>query len=826
MEASNQELGDKARLVSSTFTLLNNNTNGCEVRLFYHMHGTNIGNLNVYSRTAIGGVEKLLFKKSGEIGNYWERADIKLTSVQPFQLVIEGVVGNGPYGDIAIDDITFTSGCVTDNNIILPTLIPIPTTTTANICGNNNQFACKTGATLQCIPRSKVCNFEYDCADKSDEAECGTCDFETSWCGWYDSSNDKSVWNRVKSPSQNPQGPQIDHTYTNNTNGYFLITELSDNAGTFVNKALLFGPGQQGTSEFCKLSLWINMNDPKARASFFYSNVSNLYNFKSLGSLTGYGNKNWYNLIFDIGKSPANYQVEVIAYPNYVNDLNYTDIAIDDAEFIDCAINTVLSDKSLECDFEKNLCYYFNDLKADLSWTRKANSSYYTQSGPSFDHTTGIGYYAYFKPSYFNGFNKTARLFSTIQKSSINTEICVSFWYHMFGIDVNRLNIYLDQFTDAQVLNSSAGFTRTLIWARYGSFGNKWYEGQKTIKSALPWRITYEGVAGKSEKGDIALDDLLSSNGACAPSKSCNFETDMCDYKNNQNDASVDLSWKRGKPNTNLIDHTLSTIEGSFAYVDLSQNVKLNSKARLSSAKYSTNTAECLQFWYLLTSSNGPNQTLLNVYEVNTGNTLKWTKLSNTGDDWKKGQVQIDHRTTSDYQYSIMFESVVQINQLSNAVVGVDDIDIKAGLCDPVVDCNFEGNTICGWQQPKSNDLNWLLNQGQTDTSDTGPHVDVTLGTDQGYYIYVESSAPARYGDKAVLMSDFIEPSDNACFGLWYFMHGIDVGQLNIYMNDSVNGMKLLNNITGEQGFAWQQLLINVTNKNEFRILVQGIVRF
>ena len=55
-------------------------------------------------------------------------------------------------------------------------------------------------------------------------------------------------------------------------------------------------------------------------------------------------------------------------------------------------------------------------------------------------------------------------------------------------------------------------------------------------------------------------------------------------------------------------------------------------------------------------------------------------------------------------------------------------------------------------------------------------------------------------------------------------MHGDTVGQFNVYINDTINGQKLLNNITGEQGFEWKQLVVDISSANEFRILLQGIV--
>jgi hypothetical protein len=102
----------------------------------------------------------------------------------------------------------------------------------------------------------------------------------------------------------------------------------------------------------------------------------------------------------------------------------------------------------------------------------------------------------------------------------------------------------------------------------------------------------------------------------------------------------------------------------------------------------------------------------------------------------------------------------------------------------------------------------------------------VTTGTSQGVYAYVESSAPFKFGDNAILTSPFIESSSQpGCFGVWYFMHGIDVYQLNVYKNDS-NGLNVLSQLENEKGPIWFQLLINITSSVDYRIAIEGIVCF
>ena len=46
-----------------------------------------------------------------------------------------------------------------------------------------------------CINNTKVCDFNTDCKDGSDEKTCGPCDFESGgFCGWQDMSTGRFNW--------------------------------------------------------------------------------------------------------------------------------------------------------------------------------------------------------------------------------------------------------------------------------------------------------------------------------------------------------------------------------------------------------------------------------------------------------------------------------------------------------------------------------------------------------------------------------------------------------------------------------------------------------
>lgn len=188
--------------MSPILSFVDSSPDSCTLRMFYHMYGAHIGKFSILRRTAVGGPEAVLFTRDKELGDYWERIDVPLHYATPFQIVIEGVVGNGDQGDIGIDDISFTPGCaiITDP---FPSITPVPTTTTTPRCGFD-KFECK--SSLACIDLNKVCNFVSDCWDGSDEAECGECDFEKSECGWKDDMNNEFRWIRKRAPSDNLNG--------------------------------------------------------------------------------------------------------------------------------------------------------------------------------------------------------------------------------------------------------------------------------------------------------------------------------------------------------------------------------------------------------------------------------------------------------------------------------------------------------------------------------------------------------------------------------------------------------------------------------------------
>lgn len=117
-------------------------------------------------------------------------------------------------------------------------------------------------------------------------------------------------------------------------------------------------------------------------------------------------------------------------------------------------------------------------------------------------------------------------------------DFCLSFYYHMFGPDVNKLQV-------RQLMNR---YSRVL-WIRRGSqgrnncllqnidfsnfnaslcflciSGNVWKKATLNINSQADYQMSFEAYAGPSFAGDIAIDDVTVQPGLCPISNNCDFE--------------------------------------------------------------------------------------------------------------------------------------------------------------------------------------------------------------------------------------------------------------------------------------------------------------
>ncbi|XP_014680991.1 PREDICTED: MAM and LDL-receptor class A domain-containing protein 1-like [Priapulus caudatus] len=319
---------------------------------------------------------------------WFHSESFKTTTSGDCKIIFEGVLGNETNGVAAIDDVSFTPDCKLSDTSIVNGTTPAPTPTPCP----GKQFMC-VGDT-SCIPREKVCNFISDCADASDEDECGACTFESGYCGWSDFSGGRYIWERwLAKDSPAISGPPTDHTLGTG-DGHFMIVD-GNNSGIQYTYAFMESKPLQQTVVTCNIEFYYHMNGASSASSLvalWLANYSDygiaeeiFYKFGNLGNV-------WNKETIELGRVPAGYNFvfEGATYTNHsASTVNPADIAIDDISFVNCTPG--IQDTNIDCDFDVNFCGWYPDRTADFLWTRRTGQTSSVDTGPGSDHTTGKG---------------------------------------------------------------------------------------------------------------------------------------------------------------------------------------------------------------------------------------------------------------------------------------------------------------------------------------------------------------------------------------------------------------------------------------------------
>ena len=103
---------DVARLYSPVYQHQDNHSVAC-FQFYYHMYGKAIGSLRIYIKEKSQLFKRSVWEVVGDQGDNWFAGQVEIypsSVLKPFQIVIEGELGHGHQGDIAIDDLQLNLG--------------------------------------------------------------------------------------------------------------------------------------------------------------------------------------------------------------------------------------------------------------------------------------------------------------------------------------------------------------------------------------------------------------------------------------------------------------------------------------------------------------------------------------------------------------------------------------------------------------------------------------------------------------------------------------------------------------------------------------------
>ncbi|XP_011487300.1 MAM and LDL-receptor class A domain-containing protein 1 [Oryzias latipes] len=709
----------------------------CVFRFHYHMFGLQVFSLAVHLRTTATGLGEMIWEKCGHQGNLWYRETLYLQSAKPFQILIVGTVGDDFNGDIAIDDLSFLD-CEPYDGKLPSEIIPAVTTPAPTVLPHScseGEFVC--GIYRECVPLSQVCDFKHDCSDGSDETNCVNerCDFEDgNTCGWkmityalilnhafhWAANQGKSIHN-----GEENHRPAIDHTL-NSSEGWYMYADSSN--GAYGQSTDLQTPIISATGPLCALIFWYHMS------GFTVGSLQVLLRHRNISNLVWYqtgnqGNK-WKQGVVFLGLQ-NNFQVIFRAKRgiSYMGDVVIDDISFHNCspplpsnqpcsseqyacanghcipqdnlcDFINhCGDNSdenpyICKGFSGRCNFEFDLCSWRQCQEDDFDWLIKAGSTPTVGTGPSNDHTLRdpSGHYLYLESSFPQAISDTARIIGPLL-SSRSSSCKMRFFVHMSGDGIGTLSVFIkfDGHLD-------------LLLELTGDQGNYWQMREIPLSHHRDFQVVFEGKVGRSEKGDICLDDITFSPGCllgpevsvestsapppgfCPPGyivcekegcytseqicdftencpdgtderncgTSCSFENGRCGWKSSLAD---NFDWALGTGSVQSIrppyDHTLMSENGHFLYLEATPVGLKGDKAHIRSSVWKESSAICkLSFWYYI--SHKASGTIRLLIKTENDLTEVWNKTGHQGNEWN--HVEVPLRKLRNFE--VIFEGI------------------------------------------------------------------------------------------------------------------------------------------------------------------------
>ncbi|XP_041817770.1 MAM and LDL-receptor class A domain-containing protein 1 [Chelmon rostratus] len=521
-----QTAGDIARISGP---LLSRRSSQCKMRFYFHMSGDGIGTLSVLRKSE--GRLHLLLNLTGDQGSYWQMRDIPLSDTRDFQVMFEGKVGRSPKGDICLDDITFSPGCLLASSAEVEDNTPPPP---AGSCPSGF-LLCDNG---RCFTPGQSCDFIDDCGDGTDEKDCGTsCSFENGRCGWKSSPADNFDW-MLGAGSIIRIRPPYDHTWLDES-GHFVYLEATP-VGLKGDKARIRSSVWKESSAICKLSFWYFISHKATGTIRLLIKTEN--DLREVWNKTGHQGNNWNRAEIPLRKL-RNFEV-------IFEGIRSMDVgggaALDDLEFIDCAPNAVepvscpavtdfvcrsghcieshlvcdnkadCADESDEMDCDhiiglpgacsfnmdenqwEQTCQLSQDTDDDFDW-RIDHCSETPGAGPYTDHSPGGGGNFLYIHSATQREGDIARV-TTRSTFPASIGVChLRFWFYMHGSDrMGTLKVY----------TVGPSGTSLLMWAATGNHGNQWTYANVILSNPAPFRVSFQAEVGGDMWTDIALDDI------------------------------------------------------------------------------------------------------------------------------------------------------------------------------------------------------------------------------------------------------------------------------------------------------------------------------
>uniref|UniRef100_A0A672JQY8 Neuropilin n=1 Tax=Salarias fasciatus TaxID=181472 RepID=A0A672JQY8_SALFA len=152
------------------------------------------------------------------------------------------------------------------------------------------------------------------------------------------------------------------------------------------------------------------------------------------------------------------------------------------------------------CNFDfSSYCGWTQETGAGAEWLIQSNGAPSVHRGPTLDHTGGPGNFIYMQPMDGDAEEERVARLASLPITAPDSDLCMSFWYHMFGEHAGALHIkHRREAEDGHIL-----------WTVSGHQGSRWREGRVLLPhSSQSYQVVVEGVADRRSGGHIAVDNI------------------------------------------------------------------------------------------------------------------------------------------------------------------------------------------------------------------------------------------------------------------------------------------------------------------------------
>ena len=98
------------------------------------------------------------------------------------------------------------------------------------------------------------------------------------------------------------------------------------------------------------------------------------------------------------------------------------------------------------------------------------------------------------------------------------------------------------------------------------------------------------------------------------------------------------------------------------------------------------------------------------------------------------------------------------------------------------------------------------------------------LNVISGHYLYIETSYPRRYGQKARVISKPVQATRGQCFTFWYHMFGRTIGNITLFKKESTNAESPLWTRSASEGNRWRRAMVTIKGTTQFQLIFEGTV--